>query len=592
MSLMMDGQKRHGGFAAALQHLVLVSAQGGVEHQVDHAQHAVERGAHLVAHHGQELRLGVHRRARLLGLAHQAGLERLLLGDVLGDAGEGHLHGLAVGRVADVQAAAHVQRAHLAVAPADAKLVAVGGSPLTARTLQRRHDSSAVKGMKELEQVPIGDRLAGLAGTHLRDAPVGTDDRVEERGIPQQRVLVQPRGRAPDTQFADPERQLQTAARLLELREHLIGVVLGFAHCDLAQAALGDVPMDPDQAQVAGPCPPGRGKSLDPAYVPGLQVDRELVRDLPTTLLGENVRPDAFDIVGMEPRKDRRHIVVAVADAERLAYARIGPELAGRHVPFPEAHARGRQRDPEPRIGILELVLDQPLCRDVDGHADDAAQTAPIVVDRALARLDAAGHPVDNEFLVVRARRSRVLQFPVLGDEAVMQRLSEELPVGPSERVARGNAEYLLELRVQHPIAQAGILEEDHVRNGVQDDVEFVAGALDPAAACKLKNGQPHDADRTQCHPEPVQLDGGRLAKEIAGQAEEAAQHHRDGVAVDRTANGGGPGSAGVLARCRRHDSTDIQVGAKRRGRTRSGTGPQRRSRHDVLPVHRHPACT
>ncbi len=58
--------RAHGG---GLQHLALVAGQLATRDQIEHRQDAVERSADLVAHGGQELALGQHRRfGRLLGL--------------------------------------------------------------------------------------------------------------------------------------------------------------------------------------------------------------------------------------------------------------------------------------------------------------------------------------------------------------------------------------------------------------------------------------------------------------------------------------------------------------------------------------------
>ncbi|KAG1260887.1 hypothetical protein G6F65_014979 [Rhizopus arrhizus] len=56
------------------QHLSLVLAQGAARDQLQHRQDAVERGADLMAHRGQELALGQHR-----GLGGLLGLQQLLL---------------------------------------------------------------------------------------------------------------------------------------------------------------------------------------------------------------------------------------------------------------------------------------------------------------------------------------------------------------------------------------------------------------------------------------------------------------------------------------------------------------------------------
>src|SRR5258707_419709 len=63
--------------------LVLLGAEGGIQQQGGHADHAVHRRANLVAHHREELALGDARRlGRFLRVA-QLGLHCLATGDVL-----------------------------------------------------------------------------------------------------------------------------------------------------------------------------------------------------------------------------------------------------------------------------------------------------------------------------------------------------------------------------------------------------------------------------------------------------------------------------------------------------------------------------
>src|SRR5690606_5211555 len=77
-----DAQQLLRGFVRGAQHLALLRRQVAVRDQLQHRDDAVERGADLVAHRGQELALGQGRGfGRLLGL-HQLLLELVVAVDV------------------------------------------------------------------------------------------------------------------------------------------------------------------------------------------------------------------------------------------------------------------------------------------------------------------------------------------------------------------------------------------------------------------------------------------------------------------------------------------------------------------------------
>ena len=156
----MIAEQRGGRVAHQVDHLHLVGAQARLLQHVEHADHAVHRRADLVAHRGEEARLGLVGLVRLgAGTLEVRGaigdalfevrveaqdleLGELLLGDVLADARRPH--DLAVGRPAHRVVPA--DQSPLAGAGEDLVLVVPGTSDRCRAGSRRRHPARSRAG--------------------------------------------------------------------------------------------------------------------------------------------------------------------------------------------------------------------------------------------------------------------------------------------------------------------------------------------------------------------------------------------------------------------------------------------------------------
>ena len=82
----------------------------------------------------------------------------------------------------------------------------------------------------------------------------------------------------------------------------------------------------------------------------------------------------------------------------------------------------------------------------------------------------------------------------VLGREAFAQHIAEQFGIALAEGGGDIDAEHAAELRIQDPVAEIAVLEEQAVRHRVDDGAQLVLQRLEPASAQELVERQHQDA--------------------------------------------------------------------------------------------------
>ena len=109
-----DGEQRFAAFADGFGVIALVGCQPGIEQQPGHADDAVHRRADLVAHRGQEFRLGMVGGFRLLLRVEQFARDPAAIGYVHVDADRAAVEGTPLGAL-DLHAVRHVMEERRAI---------------------------------------------------------------------------------------------------------------------------------------------------------------------------------------------------------------------------------------------------------------------------------------------------------------------------------------------------------------------------------------------------------------------------------------------------------------------------------------------
>ncbi len=328
-----------------------VAAVAFGEQQLREAEHGVERGAQLVAHAGQELRLGAALAQRQLTLTFGA-LGHLGLGDVPVDADATHDPPAFV----EQRGRARGQPAHAAIGPDDTEFV---GQRVRARQLRHR----------------VGDDVRPVVGMHQGQARLGAERLRLWRQAAQREHLCIP--------IVVTGRDVVVPRAHADAAHRQRGALVGFTQAQQGLALFGDVDQHAESARIAAAAGFHAGAQLQPVRRTvgpdnpefGLQCTPARIARPAEGLRGERVA--IVDVDAAPQQLAHRHRPVRRIEADQLVHQRIPLGRAAIERARPQADVRGLGRGLQPLCQLQRKQVPLMLRRHI--QADAAYRHGPAV---------------------------------------------------------------------------------------------------------------------------------------------------------------------------------------------------------------------